>query len=102
MTATIAPSPLAPPRMAPHRATATQYAGTTGRSCRTCGHPAPVRNPLVADYLDFMRRYAGQQRQPHLSAHADYCRRRGIPAEAAERLWSRWIGIYLTQGRPAS
>jgi hypothetical protein len=80
------------------------------RSCRHCGSSMPVRtagDQLLADYLDYMRRNAGDQagdrggdeRTPHVSAHQEYCTRRNLPEVAADRLWQRWLRHYLAFGR---
>jgi hypothetical protein len=84
------------------------------RSCRHCGSSMPVRtagDQLLADYLDYMRRnagdragdraaeHAGDERTPHVSAHQEYCTRRNLPEVAADRLWQRWLRHYLAFGR---
>jgi hypothetical protein len=72
------------------------------RSCRHCGSSMPVRtagDQLLADYLDYMRRNAGDERTPHVSAHQEYCTRRNLPEVAADRLWQRWLRHYLAFGR---
>ena len=72
------------------------------RSCRHCGSSMPVRtagDQLLADYLDYMRRNAGDERSPHVAAHQEYCTRRNLPDVAADRLWQRWLRHYLAFGR---
>jgi len=72
------------------------------RSCRHCGSSMPVRtagDQLLADYLDYMRRNAGDGKTPHVAAHQEYCTRRNLPDVAADRLWQRWLRHYLAFGR---
>jgi hypothetical protein len=72
------------------------------RACRHCGSSMPVRtagDQLLADYLDYMRRNAGDEKTPHAAAHQEYCTRRNLPEVAADRLWQRWLRHYLAFGR---
>src|SRR5260221_12414559 len=52
------------------------------RSCRHCGSSMPVRtagDQLLADYLDYMRRNAGDERTPHATPPQEYCTTRNLP-----------------------